>query len=242
MSPILAIWAILKRSFKLFIRTYRDVLPFVLLYVICIYLINRTLAPKTFLNIGLDLFSTLFFFSCILYAIDLRHHHLNFSYLNICKRAIKRFFPTLVAIALMLLPAIFIGLISKFAINWALSSAADSNMIKTFLILLLFIGMITWMVIILYFNLSMYIIVVKEANPIQGLKKSYMLIRGHWFRTFMLILSLILMSFFLQSLCLMISNHIIELVRLIITPFSAALMITYYDHLKGSGSQQSEIS
>ncbi|MBS0287066.1 MAG: hypothetical protein JSR17_07210 [Proteobacteria bacterium] len=245
-SSVVNIYA---NAFKLLTKSFLSVLPFSLLYIMIEYLINKyipfTLTEtgeplSSFANPLLSLLIMLLCFNCILYGIYQKHHQLKFNYVHVILNGLYRFFPALTALFLILLPIIVISIALNYISGiFETLSITDSSklhfmaIVMIGILFLFFIGMITWLIMSLYFYTTPVIVVIKKETAINGLKHSWQLLHGHWFRTFLIVFMLIVASTLLQmGLFLLIGNLSAQLIELIMLPLVACVMILYHEQLE----------
>jgi hypothetical protein len=234
-----------QRVGKLYAKGYVDVLPFTLLFVILEYVIDKGLPlpiPQQSFNAHflantlLQFFVSLLFFNFILYGMFQKHHNLKFDYVDVLQRGVMRLLPVILALLMMISPIIIIGFMAGFidAFIADISSLAGLGKIlmACFYIICLFISLAT-AVFCIYFYVSTLLIVVKKTSALEGLKQSWKLIRGHWFKTFGLLLIIIILSLLLNFILHKVVGSVSkELVNVLLYPLGGALMVIYYEHLE----------
>ncbi len=234
------------RAFALYFKSYLPVLPFTLMAVILAFFINEILPipigtahlnGTQYANLALQLIVSLLFFSLILYGCYLKQNNLKFDYLDIFITVIKHLASVVLSFILIILPMLICFFISSELIGPTphpgdpVSSAAAIYLIA-FSILILIVAIAT-IIFACYFYVSTFEIVVKGKGPIGGLVRSWQLIRGHWFKTFFIlvlfIVPIMVLSFILVSL---IGNIAGPLINLVFYPFGTSLMVIFHEQLE----------
>ncbi len=236
------------RAFKLYGKSFIDILPLVIVYVLLMYLIDRffpivTTQPQAFswnfiLNIVLQMVNSLVFFSCILYGVNQKHNSLPVNYVDVLKNGGQRSLPVLLSGLILMIPPIIISFVFGFISGYASASSTGTEIdlmkvISFIFIIIAFIVLIAWAIMTLYFYVSSVQIVIRGANAIDGLKQSWKLVRGHWWKTFFILLIIMLAAGLLNfGLMMLVGPLGKEIVSLIIYPLGAALMLIYNEDLE----------
>lgn len=190
MSKSISIGETLESVIKLFKATYIDVLPIVLLLVICEYLIDWKF--PTIIKKGVVIPSTpgtlidllvIMVFSCIvLNMVYVSHSNQKLDYIESVKRGALRFFPVLLSLIIITFPiGIAVGIAA--AIGFAAGGAV------TYIVMIAIgVGLFVYSLYLIYFYLLTALIVNRGLGPWNSLMKSRELVKDHWLTTFLLVL------------------------------------------------------
>lgn len=195
----------LQRVFTLYKNTFIDVLPFVLLAVIADSFFNRfipieesTPLQETVSHIVLQSLVTSFLFCCVIYGIFLKHHQQNFNYIEIIKKGILRVFPFIFAGIIVILPLILIFgvIVVVSAFIFPEGSANTSNIAKSILLIIYFLGLtfafLYMLIVFVYCYFVGVFTICKNTSSWQGIKQSRFLVQNHWGYVFVRILVLVM--------------------------------------------------
>jgi hypothetical protein len=147
-----------------------------------------------------------------------------------------RLLPVILALLIMISPIIIVGFIAGFIEAYLPDIGSLAGLGKLLLVslyIICFFVALATAVFCIYFYVTTLLIVVKKASALEGLKQSWKLIRGHWFKTFALLLIIIILSLVLNFALLKVVGSVSkELVNVLLYPFGGALMVIYLEHLE----------
>ncbi len=240
---------IYSRAFQLYGKSYIDVLPLVIVYVLFMYLIDRFLpitpaqaqpfAWAFVLNIVLQMVNSLVFFSCILYGVNQKYNNLPFNYADVIQKGGQRSLPVLLSAVILMIPPIIMSFILGFISGFASAASKGSpeidllKIISVIFVIIAIVVVIAWVIMTLYFYVSSAQIVLRGANAVDGLRQSWKLVRGHWWKTFAILLIVMLAVGLLNFLLIMLIGPLAkQIASLIVYPLGAAVMLVYNESLE----------
>jgi hypothetical protein len=237
MAALPSVISIFIRAFTLYTKAYVPVLPFTLTGVLLAVLINFLLPPvlvNGVLQPGVDnaivqILITMIIYSCILYGCNQIYHQVKFDYKEVLSVGLKRSGFLLISWFLIIFPFLCVLFLSYFVQD----ATTFKNVLFLFYALLLLVVSILTCIVCIYFFVSPVEMVVKKKGVLSGLKRSWQLTVGHWFKTFfvliILIAPLLLLNFELAKI---IGVWAGPLINLIFYPLGAALVVIYHELLE----------
>lgn len=148
------------------------------------------------------------------------------NYKEALENGASRTFPVLLASLILIAPFMvtIIGILLFEPQNKSLMALTG---------LLMLVVSIALFVIFIYFYVASALIIIKGYGPLEGLKQSFRITKGHWWKTFFLIVILAviagLLSFVLKKL---IGNYASEIMTIIMFSFGSTLMLTHMGNLE----------
>lgn len=223
-----------EKAFKLYKDTYIEMLPIVLLLVMSEYFLNRYFQPieklplnERILAMCLDSFVNAFFLSIVLWGMFQRSHHQNGGYLKMILEGGKRSLAIFASVLIIAAPIIF-----TFVVMFLLFK--DETLTPAILFLSLFVPLMYVIIVGVYFYIAPVLIVNKKYNAIDGLKKSWAMVRNNWMATFQTVFIMVLIMALVQFVFFLLVGVYSQMMASLVT-FSmwCALMITHYENLEG---------
>lgn len=191
------------RVFKLYKETYIELLPFALLEVVGQFFISKVLplgkhTPhfETFLHLSLQSILSCVLYSFVIYGLFVRYQQEPFNYLQIVKKGIVRVIPLLLSGIILVLPIIILfSLIVAGEKALKTSTPSSAHFVSAAgYVITAFILCFYAIIILTYSYVVGVLVVIRNTGAWEGIKRSWMLVKGHWWYTFglMVVLMVIL--------------------------------------------------
>lgn len=228
-----------QRATSLWAKTFVDLLPFLLLWMICQIGLEYLLPPQDqismpfFILLFSDMAITALFFGVIINGLYQRHQAQPFDFMGSFKIGFKRFLPTYLAYAIVTLPLLlvlfaFCGLLyfaRALPLNWVMSVLSMQHVI------ILLAALVSLGLAVIFFIAGVLIVIFKQ-HVFTALKKSFQLVKKYWMDTLLIIVLFGIIAAF-ASLILAELNipYIKGIMTLVLSSFYPALMIVHYENL-----------
>ncbi len=181
---------IYKSVVQLFVDSYADVFPFLFMLAIIQYSTDFFFNPigtHQFLNAIIQMIAEMLFSCFVLSALYQRRHQDKISYSEVFSQGLLKVIPMIGASIILLFPIIVFMLVAfalLFMLNMPLSTMYSA------LTIVAIIGLLYFFIVFTYCYVVGVLIVCEGEGPWNGIKKSWKMVRGHWLKTFLLLLSL----------------------------------------------------
>ncbi|MBI2792570.1 MAG: hypothetical protein HYX61_11480 [Gammaproteobacteria bacterium] len=228
-------------SAQLYVRTFIDVFPFILLLMLSRFLLDKVMPNEAvlnlrfFLRIIIDSSITALFFSFILYMMYQRYHKNNVSLRDVIFRGAKRCIHILLAYMFISLPILFSLLLIKIDTMLWQPYVITPDFVENqrwFALGILGTGMLTTAILAIFSFVAGIYIITKNENAASGLRKSFKMVQSYWVDTFLIIALFGIMSI---SLGMVLEEYrvpmAIEILCLLFSSFYPALMIIHYENM-----------
>jgi hypothetical protein len=228
-----------KRASLLWSKTFIDLLPFLLLWMLSQialeYFLPQTdkISATFFITLFLDMAITTLFFGVILNGLYQRYRDNKFDFMMTLKTGFKRFIPLYTAYFLVSLPMLVVlfafGALLHFGkqigMTWIMNIISMQHVI---IACALFLSLV---LAVLFFMAGVFIVIFKNG-AFRALKHSYHLVKQYWMDTLLVILLFGIIAAF-ASLLLVELNipYTKALITLALSSFYPALMIIHYENL-----------
>ena len=225
-------------TFKLFAKVFIPVLPFTLLLVIAEHFYNDY--QQQFLSgiqSGQEINYSLMFavyvsyyiiytllFSIALYGIAQYKKTNSYDYPQALEKGAARTPALLLSVIILVGPLILLMLGLFLAIN---------PVMEGILALLLTVVCIGFLIIFIYCYVASALIVVRGHSAINGLSHSLKMTKGHWWKTFVLLVIMIILTVLIVlGLQQVTPEYADEIIMIFIFPLSCTLMLTHMENLE----------
>lgn len=229
------------KSCQLYIRTFIDVLPFILLLMLSRFLLDKVwpneavINLRFFLRIIMDSGITALFFSFILYRMYQKNYKNSVSLKDVLFHGTKRCPHVLLAYMFISLPILFSLLLIKIdTMLWQPYVITPDFVEKQrwFALAILGTGMLTTAILAIFSFVASIFIITKNENAASGLRKSFKMVQSYWIDTFLIIALFAIISI---SLAMALEEYrvpmAIEILCLLFSSFYPALMIVHYENM-----------
>lgn len=229
------------RSSQLYVRTFIDVLPFILLLMLSKFLLDKVwpneavLHFRFFLRIIIDSSITALFFSFILYTMYQKYHKNNVSLRDVIFHGAKRCIHILLAYMFISLPILFSLLLIKIdTMLWQPYVITPDFVEKQrwFALGILGTGMLTTAILAIFSFVAGIYIITKNENAASGLRKSFKMVQSYWVDTFLIIALFGIISI---TLAMVFEEYrvpmAVEILCFLFSSFYPALMIVHYENM-----------
>lgn len=228
-----------KRATQLWSRTFVDLLPFLLLWMLSQVGLEYFLPPTDqisfsfFISLFLDMAITALFFGVILSGLYQRYRDQKFDFMAALKTGGKRFMPVYIAYTLVSLPMLLVlfafGALLHFgkqiSMTWIMNILSMQHAIiasAAFLSLVL---------MVLFFTSGVFIVIFHNS-AIKALKHSFQLVKQYWIDTLLVVLLFGIFAAFASFLLTELNIPYTKgLITLALSSFYPALMIIHYENL-----------
>lgn len=228
-----------KRAANLWAKTFIDLLPFLLLWMLSQVLLEWYLPQEDkisapfFVSLFLDMAITALFFGVILNGLYQRYRALPFDFMQSLKAGVKRFLPIFVAYTLVSLPLLLVlfafglllhfGKLLPFALVMDLLSMQHTVIISA--------ALLSLVLIVVYFMAGIYIVVMND-NVLSACQHSYQLVKKYWMDTLLVIVLFGIIATFANFVLAEFSiPYAKAILTLLLSSFYPALMIIHYENL-----------
>lgn len=229
------------KSTKLYVRTFIDVLPFILLLMLSKFILDKAwpneavITLSFFARIITDSGITALFFSFILYAMYQKNSAQSVQIFDVIKHGSNRFIQVFLAYIIISLPILFSFLLIKIDTTlWQPYVITPDFVDKQRWLTLGILGagmLVTIILAIFGFAAGVYI-VAKNENAVSGLRQSFKMVQTYWTDTFLIIALFGIISI---SLGMILDDlHIpmsFEILILLFSSFYPALMIIHFENM-----------
>ncbi|MBS0287725.1 MAG: hypothetical protein JSR17_10535 [Proteobacteria bacterium] len=236
------------RTFKLYAISFKDVLPFILLLMICKYFINKFIPAENTVNtiffarLMLDIALTALFFSFIMDAVYQKYYQGKTSPWQISLRGIKRFVQVFCAYLFISLPILItlgiVELANRFWMPVVITPDVAEKHLWISLSLIAVALFINLMLFVFSFAAGLFI-VIEQENFIKGLLHSWKVVHPVWVDTLLLIILFGIINF---SLTILLDTFHIPYAYLIttmlLTSLYPALMVIHVGEIEKLPTKQ----
>jgi|GEM_PF-6523706 len=234
-----SLFATYRRASLLWAKTFLDLLPFLLLWMLSqvgleIFLPQSDqISTKFFMILFLDMAITALFFSVILNGLYQQYSTQSFDFMITLKAGFKRFMPLYIAYTLVSLPLLVVLLVFGFLIHfgklvpmtWVMSILSMQHVIIASAALLS-LGLA-----VIFFTAGVFIVIFNNRT-LSALKHSYQLVKKYWMDTLLVILLFGIIAAFATFLLAELNiPYAKALITLLLSSFYPALMIIHYENL-----------
>lgn len=228
-----------RRAANLWAKTFIDLLPFLLLWMLSQVLLEWFLpqedhiSTQFFVSLFLDMAITALFFGVILYGLYQRYESLPFDFMQSLKAGVKRFFPVFIAYTLISLPLLMVlfafGLLLHF--GKLLPFTVVMEILSMQHVVIIGAALLSLVLIVFYFMAGIFI-VVRNKNVLSACKHSYQLVKKYWMDTLLVIVLFGIIATFATFLMSEFSiPYAKAILTLLLSSFYPALMIIHYENL-----------
>jgi hypothetical protein len=228
-----------KRASGLWAKTFIDLLPFLLLWMLSQVLLERffpqeeQISTRFFVTLFLDMAITALFFGVILSGLYQRYQAVPFDFMGSLKAGVKRFVPLFIAYALISLPMLLVlfafGLLLHF--SKLLPITMLMNILSMQHVVILTAAFLSLALIVVYFMAGVFIVVFND-NVLHAFKQSYQLVKTYWMDTLLVVVLFGIIATFAMFILNEFSIPYAKAVlTLLLSSFYPALMIIHYENL-----------
>lgn len=221
-------------AFNLYYKSFFETLPFAVAYSIATGLINTWLAFANnfagfdfflFKYVCVHVFIFIFFYIMVLNAIWQVHANNDSDIIAILQVTVIRFIPSLTPVIYTILN---LALTIFLSIGLLAILSNDFGVILWFIIILVALSLLIVITFAVRMCFTPLMIGVIGMDFLQAIKESDRLITGRRFFTFVMFLPVIIIKGILSIVLMNIGICYDEIVNVVIMPFSACLLMTYY--------------
>lgn len=228
-----------RRAASLWAKTFIDLLPFLLLWMLSQVLLERFLpqedhiSTQFFVSLFLDMAITALFFGVILSGLYQRYAALPFDFMQSLKAGVKRFVPIFAAYTLISLPLLMVlfafGLLLHF--GKLLPFTVVMEILSLQHVVIIGAALLSLVLIVLYFMAGV-LIVVRNDNVLSACKHSYQMVKKYWMDTLLVIVLFGIIATFATFLMSELSiPYAKAILTLLLSSFYPALMLIHYENL-----------
>lgn len=248
-KPFPSLFSTYQRAFRLWATSFIDLLPFLLLWMLCQILLeiflpqNGEIDGMFFLTLFVDMIISTLFFGAVLKGLYQRHQSQAFDFIGAFKTGVMRLVPNFLAYTLVTLPLIVVLL--GFALLLAFGKLLPINWVMNILswqhAIILIAALLSLALVVLFFVTGVCIVVLQESVW-SGLRHSYLLVKRVWLDTLLLVVLFGIMAAFanliLQELTIPYAKAI---VTLLLSSFYPALMLMHFENVEQYAQASHEI-
>ncbi len=228
-----------RRAANLWAKTFIDLLPFLLLWMLSQVLLEWFLpqedhiSTRFFVTLFLDMAITALFFGVILNGLYQHYAAQPFNFMQSLKAGAKRFLPIFAAYTLISLPLLLVlfafGLLLHF--GKLLPFTLVMNILSMQHVVIIGAALLSLVLIVVYFMAGVFIVVFNN-NVIGACKHSYQLVKKYWMDTLLVIVLFGIIATFATFLMSEFSiPYAKAILTLLLSSFYPALMIIHYENL-----------
>lgn len=228
-----------RRASHLWAKTFVDLLPFLLLWMLSQVLLEHFLpqeeqiSTQFFVTLFLDMAITALFFGVILTGLYQHYTAEPFNFMESIKAGAKRFMPLYLAYTLVSFPLLMVlfgfGFLLHFGkqipMTWVMNILSFQHVIIALAALLSLVLAVT------FFTAGVFIVIFNN-HAILALKHSYQLVKKYWVDTLLVILLFGIIAAFATFLLAELNiPYAKSIITLLLSSFYPALMIIHYENL-----------
>lgn len=245
MNKLPSIISTYENTLQLFVKSYLPLLPFTVLAAVAAYIYNHyqlqfMAATQSGEHVnGMLMFAVYAGYSiiyCLIFAIALSgvaqfRKGPSLNYQQAIEQGIARTPSLLIMMVLLLSPLMLImfGMIVM---------AAASQAVTGIFYLVMMVLCIAFLIAVMYFYVASSLIVVREHSAIKGLAHSYKITKGHWWKTFLILLILgVIVGLSAYGLGKIIPGYANAIMTLFVFPISCCLMLVHMENLENAYQQ-----
>ncbi|MGE3319050.1 MAG: hypothetical protein AB7I18_07115 [Candidatus Berkiella sp.] len=229
-----------QRATTLWAKTFVDLLPFLLLWMLCQILLEYffplqdQISMPFFALLFSDMAITALFFGVIINGLYQRYQAIPFDFMGSFKIGFKRFLPTYLAYAIVTLPLLlvllaFSGLLyfgKLLPLHWVMTLLSMQHVI------ILLAAVMSLALAVLFFMAGVLIVIFKQ-HVLVALKRSVQLVKQYWMDTLLIIVLFGIIAAFASLLLAELNIPYIKgITTLVLSSFYPALMIIHYSDLE----------